>query len=391
MISYESELLRLLLRQLITKNEEDVDAFLAARTINWNILNEFIRHHELAPFVYLALKRHKDVAPSDFMKKLEERYYSVVMSCQRFWKEFMRIRRTFEDAGVGLLPLKGIALISDVYRGMAARPMSDIDLLIREEDLTKSEEILSVLGYKKNLGAFKEAYWIRQHCHFSFYRESGKLSTNVDVHWALDFKRGNRYPLQDLWARRREVEVEGERVQLLSPEDTLFSLALHNRRFDGSTLCLKNAYDIMFLLEQYKDSFDWDYVIAASRKNRLSSTIFFSLCQVGFIAPYGDFNFIYKHLKIPRWKRGAVASLINKNTFLGDTPRDQKQLYLKAHFLLYDGLWEPACYIFQIPQEQFARFYNLEPYTVKTELLYRLRFCYVPFKSIGRLFRKLKR
>jgi len=188
----------------------------------------------------------------------------------------------------------------------------------------------------------------------------------------------------ELWERAREISATGRLIKLLSREDTLFGLAFHNRRF-GKVLCLKNVYDAALLLHKYQNSFDWDYCLGMSKKYDFRATLFFILFQVELLAGIKVPGDILERSGLSTIKKKSIRGFIEENTFSGGgLPEKNKALYLKSHFLLYDSLWQPVEYILNIPQEQFAKYYGLKPYAKGTEVLYRLRFAYILFKSIFR-------
>ncbi len=385
--SPEETLIRFIVRQMIGDKKKEIKDLLNLHPINWGRFKDLIIYHELTPFVYLALKDLNQFVPQDIMEFLRNNYYGALIRCQNLWQEFLRISMAFQQAGVTLLPIKGIALLYDIYKYMPLRLMTDIDLLVKEEDLQITEDIFCDLGYRKELYGLKEKYWREKQIHFTFYKTEGKNLPFVEVHWALDFKRKNRIILPKLWERIRKINVDGRMIMLLSPEDSLFSLALHSRRF-GKILSLKYTLDIALLLKKYKDSFDWDYILKEAYRGKMRTAIFFILWQLKFL----DINTptaLEKRLKIPFYKKRLIQQLIEKNTFFSLTP-NLKSLYLKTHFLLYDNLWEPITYIFNIPEEQFAKYYNLNPYSRKTKRLYHTRFFYIPFRTIAGWFKKGK-
>ena len=386
MMSNEVDLVKFVLRQMIGDNGGWSKDLLNSGQISWERFKQHIIYHELTPFAYLALKTYNSFLPPDLTEFLKKNYYYTLLRCQRLWQEFLRIAMAFEQARITLLPIKGLALLKDIYTDKPARPIVDIDLLVREDDLQRAEAIIYDLGYKKALCGLQEQYWRRRQSHIAFYKkENGKLSL-IEVHWSLDFKRKNRDILPELWARIREVNVDGREIQLLSPEDTFFSLALHNRRY-GKALCLKSIYDLILLLNKYADRFNWDYVLRQSKEYNICSTVFFALYQAKFVSGLNLAEDVWKGLNIHSWKKRIVQCFIEKNTFLPEQNSRGKSLYLKSHFLLYDSLWEPADYILNIPQEQFAKFYQLKPYDKRTVFLYRWRFFYIFFRSASNLLR----
>lgn len=377
----EINLIKLIIRTMIGSKKERIGNLLSPKSINWERFKDLIIYHELTPFVYLALKSSDSFLPQELERFLENNYYCALVRCQNLWQEFLRISRAFEQARVNLVPIKGVALLGDIYTQMPIRPMTDTDLLVKEGDLLKAESIFYDLGYRKELYGLKEEYWRKSQCHITFYKKKEAKAPFVELHWGLDFKRRNRFILSELWERIREINVNGKSIKLLSPEDTFFSLTLHNRRF-GRTLCLKNAYDTILLLDKYNHKFDWDYVLEASKIYDMRSTVYFILYQAKLLTETNIPEYVWKGLKLTIWKRRIIQRFIEKNTFLSNKDIQSKNLYLRSHFFLYDNLWEPIDYILNIPQEQFAKFYGLDTYDKKTEFFYKNRLFCIPLKTI---------
>lgn len=379
----ERDLFSFILGQTNGARRDDIVNLFHLDAARWERFKELIIYHELAPFAYLALKDYNASLPQDVMEFLENNYYCSLLRCQELRLEFLRIARGFQRAGVILLPIKGAAFLEDIYSDRPVRPMTDMDLLVQEQDLLRAEELFCDLGYRKELWGLKEEYWRNSQSHIAFYRKEDQTLPFIELHWGLDFKRRKRSLLPEIWQRLKKVDLDGQQVQLLSPEDSLLSLALHMRRF-GKTFCLKYTYDIILFLNKYGADFDWDYCLRQSRAYRICASLFFLLCQVRFLIHVDIPKYVWIQLTVPHWKRKLIQRAIEKNTFLRQKERNMKMLYLKSHFLLYDSLWEPIEYIFNIPQEQFAKFYNLAPYTRKTAFLHRYRFFYIPFKAMVR-------
>ena len=362
-------------------NKGKISEFILQNDIDWQKFKELLAYHELFSFVFHTLREVSVGIPADFLNILETSYYYSLSSSQKFWAEFLKIHSLFEQSGVILVPLKGISFLEDIYSGNPVRPMVDIDCLVKEPDINQAEGILSGLGYKKELSGLKEEYWLNKQYHLTFLKHSNSRSTTVELHWGLDYKRYGKNLYPELWSRCRQLDLGERKMQVLSPEDAFFSLVLHNRRF-GKPLCLKNVYDFVMLISKYGNNFDWDYVLAQCRRYRLFCCAYFFLFQADFAFGAKIPKRVLKGLKTPRYKRTLIKRFVKKNTF---RPKE-KHLFLKSHFLLYDDFWEPIEYIINIPQEQFAKYYWLQPYARRTSLYYRWRFLYIPFKALTALF-----
>lgn len=387
----EVKLIRLIADKSAEKNTLIRD-LLERESVNWKRFEELVTYHGLAPFFYFSLKDYKASLPGHILEFLKKSYHSSFASSQFIWNEFLRIYGAFEKAQVRILPLKGVSFLCDIYKEIQARPMADIDLLLREEDFPRAEEIFYALGYRKELYGLKEEYYREKQYHISFYPVEKRIKSAilVELHWSLDYKRGGRSLYPELWEKIRPIVSGRRKINVLSPEDAFLSLTLHNRRF-GITLSLKNVFDAVMLLDKYSDSFDWGYCLGIMKKYGLRSTVFFMLCQMRLLSDKNIPRSFHAAIGLSRRKRRLIKNFIERNTFPDSEETDTKRLYLKSHFLLYDSIKEPIDYILKIPQEQFASYYDLEPYDKKTEIFYKSRIIYTLFNLIKDQISKIAR
>ena len=381
--SLEAKLfLSLLKKYTCATVEEKFDLAIDSR-IDWHKLKTFAELHNLESFIYHQIKECGFSMPEEIYSYFREAYLRGLQSSQYFLNKFLEISGKFEEKGLTLVPIKGMAFLLDIYSAIPLRLMTDIDILIKEEELKEAKEILWDLNYTERLDGLKEEYWLEKQCHLAFFKKGTKNISYVDMHFGLDFKRKNRLMLPELWNRLRERNLNGRNVKLLSPEDDFFSLALHLRRY-GNVLGLKNAFDLAMILKKYGNEFNWDYVLSESKKGKMCSAAFFMLSQADVFFGCNIPKIVWKTLNMPSYKKFLVRKILD-NTFSLNFAQDSKEIYLKSHFLLYDNLWEPIDYILNIPQEQFAKFYNLKAYDKKTDSYYQNRIFYILFKTLSGL------
>ncbi|MBU9889230.1 MAG: nucleotidyltransferase family protein [Candidatus Omnitrophica bacterium] len=382
MIEFQESAIGLFLRlseNFIYEKSQCLSGYFQDKTIDWKCFKEAAVFHELAPFFYPEVKDDAVGIPPGILEFLKRAHYYTFVRSQKKWREFLTIAEAFGRKGLSLTPLKGLAGLADIYRERPFRVMSDIDILIREEEIKAAKEVLAGLGYQSTLGGLKEKYWLERHCELTFYKEGGPP---LDVHFRLDFKRPGREILPHLWERVRTVSIEGRDLRLLSPEDQLFSLALHERRYGGKMFCLKNVFDLALILKKCGERFDWDYVLREARAGKMRATVFFIVLRARIFFDAAVPESVWTRLRISGAKKRAMTDLANAQTFNPESEDQSKELFLKSHFLLFDGFWEPISYILNIPIEQFAKYYDLEPYANRTRWLYNLRFFYSPWRWI---------
>jgi hypothetical protein len=365
------------------KQGSEVLSLLKKSNINWSKFKDSLAYHGLAPFAHLSFKGHLSLIPQDVAKILEATFYFSLKRVLRFEQEFLDLYSTFEKNGITFLPFKGMALLEDLYTQYAVRPSADIDVLVQEEDVDAAISLLENSGFDKELEGLKESYWRKQYHMVFIKRRVERLPVLVELHWDLDYPRKSKL-LPEKFNRLRDILIRGRRVKTLSVEDTFFGLALHQRRF-GQVLNLRDVCDMARLLNKYASTFDWAYVIRESRTSKLCSTIFFALYQMDFFFRVNIPDHVWKELNPSRFKKRLIRHFIENDTFLENQDSKIKNLYLKAHFLLYNNFWEPLEYIFNIPKEQFAKYYGLDSSAKITMLLHNLRFAYIPLQSIWQI------
>ncbi|MGA2775315.1 MAG: nucleotidyltransferase family protein [Candidatus Omnitrophota bacterium] len=382
-MNLEENLILSLLRQLVAGAEnESIRALVSNVSLDWNKVRLLLLEHDIAPFVRPILNNLDTPLPQEIREFLKSSYYLSLLRSLVLHREFIRIKSFFTQSNVSLVPIKGMAFIQDIYTQSLVRPMVDMDFLVREDDLLRAQSTLEKCGYKKDLGGLRESYWRNNQCHIVFWKddEGEPKNMHIDLHWALDFKRKNRTILPQLWERLREIKIAGHTITILSPEDNLFSLALHQRRF-GKIINLKYALDTALILRKY-DDFDWDYIIRESHQGKMGSCVFFILSQTKYFLGTNIPPEVQRALGVSSFKQKIIRNFIAKNAFRISNMNNLKKIYLSSHFLLYDTFREPIEYIIKIPQEQFAKFYGLNPYTKQTQFYYNNRLWYMPFRFI---------
>lgn len=388
-ISPEAKLTLLIARFLASFSDFDnTEEFFTRERLDWKKFNQIIFHHEISPAAYIFLKKYTSQVPKEELDLLEKCFHANILRLTSLQQELSKVIRFLQDENITTLPLKGAHFLLDtgVYGSNAyLRPMADIDILIRKEDYPKAQIILESQGYQIELKGNKEKYWLNQNCNMTFVRMVKDNCFMVEVHWAIDYPR-NVSLLPHLWKRIQTIKVEEELLALLSPEDNIFSLALHQRRF-GNALQLKRACDVAILLTKYKEKLNWSYMLEEAGQGKMRTILYFILLQAEVMFAIQISPLVLERLGVPDYKKKFIKRFILKDTF--SCQSDLNSLYLKAHLILYDNFKEPVRSILNIPQEQFAKFFKLSPYSFKTNMLYHFRWFYFVKESIVILYKRL--
>lgn len=213
---------------------------------------------ELGPFFFSHLSRTPAAAhvPEEVLHRLQEAYFLHAARNTIILQDLRAMIRIFGQRGIDAIVLKGACLAETVYDDIALRPMHDIDILIRKEDLSVVQEVLLGMGY----GPFIRppvAEQILRHHHLIPFTRPGRPS--VEIHAALTSSRGPcAMDMDGFWNRARSADFGGVPALILSPEDLLLHLCLHfsaNHRF--SILEMRNLCDISETIKRYHEEIDW--------------------------------------------------------------------------------------------------------------------------------------
>lgn len=145
--------------------------------------------HDLTHVVAMALKRNRICLDAGIFKLFQQRLHYAVYRHETKQYEYELICRLFEEEKIVYVPLKG-AIISDYYPNAWMRTSSDIDILVREEDLNRAKNLLvSRLGYtilKYNYHDISMASPRRQlfELHFRILENEDSIDLLLDKVWS---------------------------------------------------------------------------------------------------------------------------------------------------------------------------------------------------------------
>ena len=218
-----------------------------------SLFHEAVRH-EIAPFLYRRLLTIlQDLGlPVDPLKRFRAVYLQTAARNMRLLEELGIVLEALKKSNVAAIPLKGAYLAEAVYRDMALRVFSDIDLLIRKSDLEKAHEIFQEQAFHPLEYDRKVADDLHEWRYV--HKASGWA---LEIHWGIVSK---SYPfsidVDRLWENSRRRKISGVDVSVLSPEDMLLHLCL-NASIHNYSRGLKVLCDIGQFVASAEAEIDW--------------------------------------------------------------------------------------------------------------------------------------
>lgn len=252
--------------------------------LDWSALALHAMEHNLAPLVYTHLRAlepggRAGRVPPGVMARLENDYYFSLTLSTTLQAAFRIIAASLAERRIEWIPLKGLLFGRTLYGSPDLRPMTDLDFLVRPENLEAASAALEALGYVREIAPGRHAThaeMFERH----YRRAAGAFVVRVEPHSGLG--QASRYHVdgEGLWERsvpvsRYGITDWGQDARALAVEDNLTHLFLHqaNAVFDEHDL--RGALDVHELIVQWRP--DWERVLARARAWRVVTPMYVAL------------------------------------------------------------------------------------------------------------------
>lgn len=230
---------------------------------DWQSVRQLLDAEELAPLIY-DLTRERGILPPDLNRDLSASYYATGAQNTLQLKDMIQVLERLASAGVAVALLKGAALVETLHQSVAARPMEDIDLLVRPESLPVAVDILSVFSGSSPSSANHVQPFADRERQISF--KCVKSNTVFDLHWQAFDSPFHRHELftQWLWESSVPAQIGSVPAVSLSPEAMILHLCGHYA-IDAGRKELLWLYDIASTVSTSRRLLDWDLLIARAQ------------------------------------------------------------------------------------------------------------------------------
>ena len=241
----------------------DVPPALADRL--WADMDALAGEYQLRPMLYGRTRDLPDGVrpPAEVERRLLDAYRLTTAANLRHFHHAGRIVGALRRHDIDAIVLKGTYLAQAVYASPGLRPMRDIDLLLREHELSRALRTLADEGYSPVGTDADPDEQDDTAAHVAPMVKPG--SPAIEVHRAIE---GRHSPftidMDGLWsrARRTKIKMAGVEVLVMAHEDFLLHLCLHatrhlTRDWRDRTV-LKGLCDITEAVRQWGPELDWD-------------------------------------------------------------------------------------------------------------------------------------
>jgi len=227
----------------------------AAAVSGWPEVVELAEQHGTAPLMYRHLRDAGVTVPPDVLSQFQALYVRHRRANDVRLRILGEILEAFRASGIETRVLKGPALMFLVYGNPALRPVSDLDILVRECDAGRAQRSLRALGF--SAPEDKVTSEMRHHLPTATRSVDGIL-VQVEIHRdALSMDGRSSIALADEREPPLTFELRGHDVSTLGVHDMLWQVSEHLVGSLPRPVRLIWIADVVGFTEKYSDLIDW--------------------------------------------------------------------------------------------------------------------------------------
>ncbi|BAZ11075.1 hypothetical protein NIES4071_29000 [Calothrix sp. NIES-4071] len=265
--SPELELLLCCTRTKIDDKIAERIKILVKQDIDWQYLVQTAMTHGVMPLLYWNLKNTcPESVPNhalNFIRKVAQHNSgnNLILT-----QELVNVLRLFQTHQIPALPFKGPLLATSVYGNLSLRYISDLDILVSQENFQKAADLLVAQGYK-----YCEEANVRWESHL--IKDDG--IHNIDLHCEIVPRHLSCSISENYWWENTEpFSLAGLTVPNLLPEAQFFLICLN-----GNKECWKSLNRICDVAEVIRayPQMDWQEILDKADKLRCKRLVALAL------------------------------------------------------------------------------------------------------------------
>jgi len=204
---------------------------LAAGPIDWEYLLAAAAENSVTPLLGRHLLGVAGGVASGHLERLKELTRANAMRSLVLTAELIKIIELFRAEHIQAFPYKGPVLAAQAYGDISLREFEDLDIILRQRDIAKANEIVTSLGYQPRFPWVLSAGAAESFVpgEYNYRDQTRRLS--VELHTELTLRHFPVRPdLDDLARRLAPVLLSGHEVWTFGAEDMLSFLCVHGSK-----------------------------------------------------------------------------------------------------------------------------------------------------------------
>lgn len=259
-------------------------------------IQEFHRlafENKISAQLYLQLK--KLAVNEELIKPLMQSYEKIKQKNIKRLQVGLPVLIEMKKRGIEVIILKGNAIAEELFFDIGYKPMNDIDILIKRDDLDRTLKAFSDFSL---LSAAPLEEDIQKQAKMSHHAPPF-FDKNMDVffgtHWDIAAPtRGLKTPVDQFWKNKEEFSLMGEKFFRLCPLHFVFHLCVH---LNAAKTGLREVGDIVKVLQKHETSLNAKDLISLSRESKASEEMYEAMSLVYSLIPFEIARVVLAELK----------------------------------------------------------------------------------------------
>jgi hypothetical protein len=228
--------------------------------VDWQELIAQAEIHGMASLLWHHIQKSGAEIPAETARTLKGLYLRHRRNNQIHAQVLLEIVALLQTANIHPLLLKGLGLAYSIYPDPALRPISDLDLSLKQEEIRPALDLLRAAGFSTPPLPLDPGPASKELTVDSPLRDG--LRVHVELHHYDPRLHDEEFAGLDL--PPQAIQIEGNTVFIPAPLDSLNYLSRHFTRhlFEARTekpLQLKWIADIISLVECHAETIDWSH------------------------------------------------------------------------------------------------------------------------------------
>jgi len=234
---------------------------------NWGSFTEFSIAQGTSAIIYKNLLKLKNI-PHNIIDKFRNIYHGTLRENILKVSELDRLIDMLNREDIEVISLKGATASENIFGDLGVYPSSDIDILVKVEDIDRVRGILEADGYILNDAGFDEyrEYFMKEQYHINL--SNGRFT--IEPHWNL-FMMYFTAPPGFWWEESVIVSSGGKTYRFLSPEKNILYTSF--RLFSIRFVQLRFLVIVAEIIKHYRDRIDWNKLFMYARRYKFENVL----------------------------------------------------------------------------------------------------------------------
>jgi hypothetical protein len=181
-----------------------------------------LRHYECGGYLHALWRRSGRTLPEPWGSAAAALHRKTLVDSLSAIGQLREVSRILAAERIEFLVLKGASYLADLYPDAGARPLVDVDLLVRPEGTARLARRLVELGFQ---GAVGEHY--PEDERFEMVRPGHESHCRFEFHWRLGVEGRMRLDQEALWGAAETVSIDGDPYRRLGIHEAIVYHAGH--------------------------------------------------------------------------------------------------------------------------------------------------------------------